>query len=276
MRVQVLGTAAAEGWPALFCECEACALAREQGGRHVRRRTAYAVNDDILLDLGPDIYWQSVAFGIDLARIRHVLVTHSHADHWNPLELGWRRRGFSVVNRTLALHGNVQVLQRLLDQPAALPEELKLELHETAPGDTFAAGSVQVTALCANHAGSGEQALNFVLRQGDVTALIANDTGWWSEDTWDQVRAFQVDIAFLESTYGLANPKATTHHLGVEATVAMRDELARLGALAPDATVLATHFSHNGGGSYDHLCEWFEPHGIEVAYDGMVVTADAP
>jgi phosphoribosyl 1,2-cyclic phosphate phosphodiesterase len=35
--------------------------------------------------------------------------------------------------------------------------------------------------------------------------------------------------------------------------------------------VVANHFSHNGGANYEALCQWFAPHGIEVAYDGMVL-----
>ena len=33
MKLQYLGTAAAEGWPALFCNCSACIKAKELGGK---------------------------------------------------------------------------------------------------------------------------------------------------------------------------------------------------------------------------------------------------
>jgi phosphoribosyl 1,2-cyclic phosphate phosphodiesterase len=48
-------------------------------------------------------------------------------------------------------------------------------------------------------------------------------------------------------------------------------ELQSLGALAPNARKIATHFRHNGAALCDELTEYFTPHGIEVAYDGMVV-----
>ena len=32
MEIQYLGTAAAEGWPALFCDCDICHRARKEGG----------------------------------------------------------------------------------------------------------------------------------------------------------------------------------------------------------------------------------------------------
>ena len=33
MKLQYLGTAAAEGWPALFCQCESCRVSAEKGGK---------------------------------------------------------------------------------------------------------------------------------------------------------------------------------------------------------------------------------------------------
>ena len=38
MKLQYLGTAAAEGWPALFCTCDNCARARAAGGKNIRTR----------------------------------------------------------------------------------------------------------------------------------------------------------------------------------------------------------------------------------------------
>ncbi|MGH2398786.1 MAG: MBL fold metallo-hydrolase, partial [bacterium] len=55
MRVTFLGTAAAEGYPNPFCGCENCRAARRAGGRSLRKRAAALINDDLLLDLGPDL-----------------------------------------------------------------------------------------------------------------------------------------------------------------------------------------------------------------------------
>lgn len=44
MEIQYLGTAAAEGWPALFCDCEICRKARKTGGKELRTRTQSTVD----------------------------------------------------------------------------------------------------------------------------------------------------------------------------------------------------------------------------------------
>lgn len=59
MKIKVLGSAAAECCPALWCECEFCEKARNEGGKNLRRRTSYLIDDDTLVDLGPDFFWQS-------------------------------------------------------------------------------------------------------------------------------------------------------------------------------------------------------------------------
>ena len=54
MRFQYLGTAAAEGWPGVFCRCAVCEEARALGGRHIRTRSQAMINDDLLLDFPGD------------------------------------------------------------------------------------------------------------------------------------------------------------------------------------------------------------------------------
>jgi phosphoribosyl 1,2-cyclic phosphate phosphodiesterase len=272
MRVKILGSCAAEGWPALFCECDACREARRRGGRNIRRRTVYALDEDVLVDFGPDIYWQSTEFGIDLAAIRHIVVTHSHVDHLSPRELHWRRKGFSQVNSPLTIYGNGHVLRRVREESGMTEHDLNLDLVELAPGRAFEAGAFRVMPLRAQHAEADEQALNYIFERDDRALLIANDTGWWEEDTWEAVRGFRLDAAIIDSTYGMRYPDHQGGHLGVAAVVAVRDRLAELGVLKEGAQVVANHFSHNGGGLYEDLCEWFSPHGIAVGYDGMELT----
>ncbi len=271
MKLTLLGSAAAEGWPALFCECEACRKARERGGRDLRRRTAYCIDGEMLVDFGPDIYWQVVSFGVDLSEIRNILVTHSHEDHLSPIEFAWRRKGFSRVTSSLAVWGNSHSLERIRNGSGMREHDLGMDLEEVAPGTEFEAGPYRVFALKASHAGHEEKALNYVIEREGSALLIGNDTGWWSEETWADIGKFRLDVAVLDCTYGLAAPEQRAWHLGAGAVVSMRDELRRRGALKAGARVIANHFSHNGGGSHQELCDWFAPHGIEVGYDGMTL-----
>ena len=88
------GTAAAEGWPALFCTCDACLQARARGGKEVRSRAAYMLGDRVRVDFGPDSYLHQQKYGLAYEKLEHLLVTHSHDDHWFPKDLAYRRAGF--------------------------------------------------------------------------------------------------------------------------------------------------------------------------------------
>ena len=75
MKLQFLGTAAAEGIPAIFCTCETCRIARQKGGKNIRSRCQSLVDDRLLIDFGPDTYYHSMRDGIDLTYVFNVLIT---------------------------------------------------------------------------------------------------------------------------------------------------------------------------------------------------------
>src|SRR5262245_31110121 len=84
MRAVFLGTAASEGYPDAFCGCLNCRLAREAGGKSLRNRSSLLINDDLLIDLGPDLLAASAAHGIPLDRVAYCIQTHEHSDHLHP------------------------------------------------------------------------------------------------------------------------------------------------------------------------------------------------
>lgn len=89
MELMYLGSAAAEGWPALFCECDACKEAARRGGRDIRMRTGSLLDGDILIDFTPDLMAQKQRFGLDLSGVRHCFLTHTHEDHFEARNILW-------------------------------------------------------------------------------------------------------------------------------------------------------------------------------------------
>ncbi len=85
MLLTFLGTGSAEGYPNAFCRCGNCERARTLGGRSLRKRSSALINDDLLIDFGPDIMTASFMHSRSLASVRYCLQTHSHADHLDPL-----------------------------------------------------------------------------------------------------------------------------------------------------------------------------------------------
>ena len=83
MKIKVLGTSAATSMPLAFCNCEVCKNARKNGGKDIRKRASIVINDEMLIDLGPDSLCSCSIYGIDAGKIKYLLQTHSHSDHFD-------------------------------------------------------------------------------------------------------------------------------------------------------------------------------------------------
>ncbi|NMA21042.1 MAG: MBL fold metallo-hydrolase [Lentisphaerae bacterium] len=277
MRVKVLGSAAAEAMPALWCECSTCKYALEHGGKDVRRRTCYLIDDDTLVDYGPDIFWQVTAFKVDLLAIRRIVVTHSHVDHFNPVDLLWRRPGFSVVSKTVKLLSNEAVIEKIrgtmqVESSIEGLAKIALESQTLEAGKPVFEGDLRILPLPANHA-PNEKPLFYVFTRNNRSLLIANDTGFPSQEAWDLLAAEKLDAAILDCTGG-AHPKHGKNrngHMGADTNIEFRQQMLELGIIQEDTPVFANHFSHNALCTHEQLRKYLEPHGIQVAYDGLEI-----
>src|SRR4051794_21346604 len=99
MKLRFLGTAASEGYPDAFCDCDNCRQSRARGGRSLRRRSAALIDDELLIDFGPDLMAAALMDGISLAQVQYCLQTHEHADHLAP-------EHFSPRSAACGVHGN--------------------------------------------------------------------------------------------------------------------------------------------------------------------------
>ena len=114
MKIQYFGTAAAEGWPGLFCRCGVCERARQAGGKNLRTRSQALIDGKILIDFPADSYLHMLRDGLDLPSIHTLILTHSHQDHWYPEDLAFRGEGFSHdIDGMLDIYGNDACAARL-------------------------------------------------------------------------------------------------------------------------------------------------------------------
>ena len=113
MRVTFLGTAAANAFPEAFCKCNNCEQARKLGGLSLRKRSSVLVNDDLIIDLGPDIMAASQIHGCLLTNVQYCLQTHPHADHMDLSHLLSRSPDFGTVGTPiLNFYASVETLKK--------------------------------------------------------------------------------------------------------------------------------------------------------------------
>lgn len=276
MKITYLGTAAAEGWPAMFCNCEYCKKAKELGGKNLRTRSQALINDDLLIDFPADTYHHALMNKLDLSAVKHCIVTHSHIDHFEPTDLTMRMEGCYAHQMTepiLNIYGNKAVLGRfkhfVLDTeeepnpPAVALTELKA--YETVQIDRYT-----VTPLPAYHA-PNETPFVYLVSDGEKTILYLHDTGIPFDEVFDwlEKNGVRADLISYDCTYA-ALPSGGGH-MGLDSVPTVRERLEKIGVCGDKTINILNHFSHNGILLHDELCEAAEKVGFSVAYDGMVI-----
>lgn len=271
MRVHFLGTAAAEGWPGLFCRCPACLKARELGGKNIRTRAGALIDDVVKVDFGPDTYMQALRDCLDFSGLQHIVFTHSHHDHFAPHELNMYQKGFAWEHANhLFVYGNDRVLERTRDALHSDTGDTTYTLVPAVPFQTLDIAGIRVTPLLADHAQS-ETCLVYLFETGDRTLLWGHDSGYFPADTWAWLRDYakrrRLSGVVLDCTLGPL-PDSLRNHLGIDGAVAVREEMISSGIAGEATLFVATHFSHNGRLTHEELEDRLEPLGFRVAFDG--------
>ena len=268
MKITVLGSGAAEAIPDPFCRCEVCETARRDGGPEVRGRSAALVNDDLLIDLGPDVVSAANRLNLYLGGLRTVLITHRHSDHWLPGNLHWREPGFAATPVVpLTVYGPQDAL---VDIEPHLDRGTELSARVVSAGERWTAGRYLVTAVPATHGGGKLEPLLYVIDDGTYRLFYATDTASLGEEAWDILRPLgPMDVVLLDETSGLSSG-GEGHH-GFERFLDTRAQMIDNGVLGPQSALIAHHFSHNGKLTHRALVERFEPYGVSVSYDGLTI-----
>ncbi len=286
MKLTFLGTSAANAFPEAFCRCEHCQAARAEGGRNLRKRSSALVNDDLLIDLGPDIMAASQMHTIDLTGVRYCIQTHPHADHLDPSHLLSRSPGYGVVGAPhLQVYASQATMEKanetftrdlsgmdLLDP--AYEDDLNLKVHTIDPLQPIQVGPYRVIGFPANHA-HGYGAFLYAIQGEGRTVFYGTDTAILREETWQAFHRFglQFDIVVLDHTYGPDEP--ASDHLNAHEVARHVQRMRNEGLLADDGRAFATHIAHEGNPPHEALSAFAAQHGYEVAYDGLSVETNA-
>ena len=135
----------------------------------------------------------------------------------------------------------------------------------------------RIHALPADHAPDLDAAV-FLVEICGRSFLIGNDTGILPDATWKALAALRgevrIDVAVLDNTGGFLHDWRSGH-MGANAVMETFDRLDGLGLLSAGCVRAVNHFSHTSGGTHAELCAFWEPRGIVVGYDGLVLPADA-
>lgn len=272
MRLKYLGTAAAEGWPALFCRCEACERARVLGGKNIRTRSQAIIDDRLLIDFCSDTYMHVLEQHVPLENIRHVLITHSHNDHLYVSDLINAGEPYAHgMEAPVTLYGTpggkekLNIILKLEDDAQNLSERLVYRtVREFEP---FKVLDYVVTPLLAKHMADEKCYIYMIEDKDGRTLLYGNDTAWFPEETWMYIKDRRFDMVSLDCTT-VFGPDCQSH-MGFAGDVKTKEKLLAMGCADENTTFILTHFSHNGLASHEEIEARGKEEGFLTAYDGF-------
>lgn len=275
MKIQYLGTAAAEGIPAIFCECEVCKKAKRLGGRHVRTRSQALIDDSLLIDFPADTYMHYLKYDVPLYKIKSCLITHSHMDHLYPEDIFMRKPNFSHINdmESMSFYSDkagYEMIDELINKYQIGENVVKNILIK--PYVSFATEGYNVMPIRATHDPNSSPVVYLVEKDGKVL-FYANDTSDFNYEGWENLKRYgkKINLLSMDCSKGGTNYDYAGH-MSLDQCDEMREKLIKIGLVDKNTIVVLNHFSHNDKyADYEDFCNLADKRGFITSYDGMIV-----
>lgn len=205
---------------------------RRDHGDEYRGNASALINGSILIDPGPTVPTALESFGIDPKEIKYIINTHRHRDHFNEDTLAFlQKNGGEFVE----IDGTVTL------------------------------GDVKITAVTGHHRVPTK---HYLFEEGESKLYYALDSAWL---LYDEVQLIiekaPVDMIVLDCTVGhQKGDYRIFEHNNINMVIEMQRTLRE--------HIKSFYISHMSCGLHtDHeiICRDLEPHGINVAYDGLKI-----
>lgn len=275
MKLIYLGTGAAEGIPALFCNCEYCRGVRERGGREIRTRSQVLIDGELSIDFPPDAFSHTRKY--DLSALKYLLVTHSHMDHFYAHDFILRgyKYAANMTEPVLHIYGNQEVMDVFHECTARemKPEVMEhISLHTVGAFEEFSFGEYRVYSMLARH--SSEEPLLYLIEKGNRRILHLTDTGRLPEDSLQflsEIGGKPVDLINFDCTFLFDATDPSARHMGLDENMRTTRLLEEMGLADGHTKRVISHFSHNARPSLELLSRAEKEFGVIAAYDGMEI-----
>jgi len=176
------------------------------GPEHFQFTSSTVVNDTIAIDAGCLGFFRSAQ---EQAKIKHVLITHSHIDHVASLPI-FVENAYEGKSDCVTVYGSADVLdscQRDLFNDRLWPDFLTLSKSSARPfmktvrhdpGQTLELEGLRITAVALNHV---VPTVGYVVEDANSAVVFVSDTGP-TEEVWRVANATpNLKAVFLESCF---------------------------------------------------------------------------
>lgn len=253
-KLYFLGTCARDFSPRLKGDCA------DRFDNDVRRSSALLVGESLLIDCGLHTLESLRIAGKDTRKIRDILITHLHDDHYNenniraiasgerePLRL-WVRAGANIGQIE-----NVEIIE--------MEKFCRYEISE----------DISVCGMPANHAPKAHPQ-HFLLTLGKKKLFYGCDGGWMLNETYNFLRGAKIDLAVLDATVGdYEGDLRAAEHNSIPMIRLLLPSLRTVGTLAEECEIYLSHIAPSLHVSHAETVKIAAGFGAKVAYDGLEI-----
>lgn len=224
MKIRFLGTGAAD-WYAV-----------DERGEY-RRLTSTLFDDTLLIDFS----YTAMDALPESASVKHILITHSHEDHFDPKAIA------SLAPAVLYAH-------------ESWASEISIPGIDVVPvkvGQWTQAGEYEVLPMPSNHSTARlyEQTLHYVLKKGDQLFLYATDGAWFLNKELKLMKDMHLCGMAIDTTIGDGHEGdfRVFEHNSLPMIRIMVDTMHKTGLLNADAPIFLTHMARTLHGTQKEL-----------------------
>ena len=219
MKVLFLGTGAAD-WP------------QNEKSDYFRRNSAVLIDECILIDPGVNVPDAIVEYNVDVKKIKYVLNTHRHSDHFNE-----------------------DTLKFLTDNGAAF--------KDVSGACEFELDGYSVQAVAGHHP---VPTVHYIISDGKSSLFYGLDSAWLLYDEVEAIKKTKIDYAVFDGTIGFIDGDYRIfEHNNMNMVIEMKKTL-----LPYIKRFCISHMAYTLHDSHEKLASDMKKYDIEVAFDGMV------
>ncbi len=228
LAIRTLGTGAADhDWKRL-------------GEPGVRGSAATLVDGHVLIDCGTTGYANLARFDISPRALTDLLITHSHADHFDPGQIRKVLEARGADLPPLGIWASPQALTTL-----ARAQPGRFSGHPLVSGTVFDVGRLHVTAMPANHLlpDPSEQALHFLIETPQGNLLYALDGAWLLKQTRLLIGKRRLAMIIWDATVAHSGDFRAFEHNDLAMIRLMMASLTTTGAVDEQTVCVLSHIA---------------------------------
>ena len=278
MKITFLGTAAATSYPLTFCQCDNCKIAHTLKGKNIRKRSALLIDDIILIDMGPDFVTSLTMYDKDITKIKYLLQTHAHSDHFDAGHFATRWSEYATINPphlTIFAHPKcLETMSKMIKSNedidifnTSYQQDLNITLNPILHSENVCFEDYSLTAIESLH-DTQQGSLLYLVEHKGSKILYATDTTTFSINALNLLENQQLNCLILDHTYG--EVLNCSGHLNEKQFRKEIHKLKQINAITDSTKIFATHISHEGCPNHVEM-EKIANGLYKIAYDGLEI-----